>query len=98
MIAAVAGGRDLSLGAGFVLAVGEHGETHSAIGHRPVVIDCAALARRRVIRIRMMRSLRTMHHVHPLGGLIIAARLLRRLASVPALAPEVALIHVMVVG
>ena len=99
--AAGRGGRDLAVRAGLVLAIGEDREADAAVGERAVVADDPLLARLGR-RVGVVRGLDPMHGVDEVGGHLVAALRLG-LGGVAggrgaALAPEVAVVDVVVVG
>src|SRR5436305_514681 len=98
MIAAAAGRWHFAFGTALELAIGENCEAHAAIYERSGVLSDALLAGRRVPGVGMVRRLRLMDDVHPRPGHVVAAGFLRGLLRRAALAPVVALIHVMIVG
>ena len=97
MVGAAPGRWDFAAGAGLVLPVREHRETHAAVREAAVVLQDAALARRRIVRVGMVRRLRAVDDVHPLGCHHVAARFLRGSLRRAAFAPDVALVDVVVV-
>ena len=90
---------DFVFGAGLELAVFDDGKADSAVGHGPVIDSNALFDGRGVVRIGMMRRLHALDGVHParVHGIAALGVVRHAVAVASALAPDIALIHVVVV-